>query len=830
MSYMMGLSEEMNNNATSSGATISMDDLYPALFECFAVILCGYIAGRQNLLSQAETKGLDAFVRVFSLPALIFLSLAELDLRTVNWTFLLSILVAKSIVFLLVVIITLLISRPVNPARAGLFAIFCTQSNDFAIGYPIVAALYSNVHPEYASYLYLMAPISLAILNPIGFILMEIGRHNSTTSSELFQQHSKIYLILSVARSIMCNPIVFMTIFGIIGNLIFDHHLPSIISGLLKVLGSAFTAVALFSLGLRMVGKMHTLNGSSLLVPGVLIAVKLLVLPLITREVVSLFHAGENSTDTLDLSTYGFLYGTFPSAPGVFVFATQYSVDIDLIASSMVACTFVSAPLMFVSAKMITVDKMAPSSYLQELDSFAFDISVAGIVACAWLLVIYICNKKYKKILHRVTFCLIISQIIACIGVILWSVLDRSKTWALYLQFAFYTVGVYSSRLWTAFLAITLLFFQCRSLCFALKLQPYFMLTGWGIPLVIVIFLVLFVKQEDMSVEKCNPNFQFGGVQAIITVILLVLCLTVTVGCLILHQRYWRRYARYLSLVQDINTSEPRHSGSMSCSVLPGINNCLKDTTEPEGPCSSSPRATTSSQIMDIENLDENGVRTCPSQFSCPSDTRARCQQRLEDYYLEQDDIEDSDYQVLRHVVLIILLVSSMFTGIALSVWTLIMEAMSGIYVELSFLDASLNFGQSIFVFAIFGLSPKAAILPFIKLWRRVRYGTSTLSLPQWEELNFETRHVCDQFVMHHLEKCRSDISEDRRWHFRTYREVFKGSALVTWLIEAGLARDRQEAVQYATDLLQGRVIRHINDLHHFHDQSLLYTFCVAQR
>jgi len=37
-------------------------------------------------------------------------------------------------------------------------------------------ALYKDVHPEYASYLYLMAPISLAILNPIGLVLMEISK------------------------------------------------------------------------------------------------------------------------------------------------------------------------------------------------------------------------------------------------------------------------------------------------------------------------------------------------------------------------------------------------------------------------------------------------------------------------------------------------------------------------------------------------------------------------------------------------------------------------------------------------------------------------------
>lgn len=56
-----------------------------------------------------------------------------------------------------------------------------------------------------------------------------------------------------------------------------------------------------------------------------------MVLPLVTREVVSLVHAGDSVNETLDLSTYGFLYGTFPSAPTVFVFATQYNLDIDLV-------------------------------------------------------------------------------------------------------------------------------------------------------------------------------------------------------------------------------------------------------------------------------------------------------------------------------------------------------------------------------------------------------------------------------------------------------------------------------------------------------------------
>lgn len=137
-----------------------------------------YVAGLLKIISNAETKGLNTFVGTFALPSLIFLSLVELNWQTVNWTYLLAILISKGIVFFSVGIITMLVSRPLNYGRAGILATFCTQSNDFAIGYPIVMALYQKAHPEYASYLYLMAPISLAILNPIGYVMMEISKMN----------------------------------------------------------------------------------------------------------------------------------------------------------------------------------------------------------------------------------------------------------------------------------------------------------------------------------------------------------------------------------------------------------------------------------------------------------------------------------------------------------------------------------------------------------------------------------------------------------------------------------------------------------------------------
>lgn len=129
------------------------------------------------------------------------------------------------------------------------------------------------------------------------------------------------------------------------------------------------------------------------------------------RQTVNVMNAGTNFSDTTDLSTYAFLYGTFPSAPGVFVIATQYQTDVDLIASSMVACTFISGPLMFISAKMISLTNLNPADYLNELDSFAFDISILSIIACCWIIILFGLTNKFNHMPHRITYCLVISQV-----------------------------------------------------------------------------------------------------------------------------------------------------------------------------------------------------------------------------------------------------------------------------------------------------------------------------------------------------------------------------------------------------------------------------------
>lgn len=106
---------------------------------------------------------------------------------------------------------------------------------------------------------------------------------------------------------------------------------------------------------------------------------------------------------------------------------------------------------------------------------------------------------------------------------ILWSSLGCcDKTWQLYLQFVFIALGVFGSRLWTALLALSLYFLRTRSLCFVLKLRPWFVGIGWGIPAVIAAVLLSTVDSETDHAQKSDPNFQYGQTQAIVAVVVLI--------------------------------------------------------------------------------------------------------------------------------------------------------------------------------------------------------------------------------------------------------------------------------------------------------------------
>ena len=66
-----------------------------------------------------------------------------------------------------------------------------------------------------------------------------------------------------------------------------------------------------------------------------------------------------------------------------------------------------------------------------------------------------------------------------------------------------------------------------------------------------------------------------------------------------------------------------------------------------------------------------------------------------------------------------------------------------------------------------------------------------------------------------------------RRFRDKVYKQAFCGNEFVDWLLIVGLAPDRAHGVKYGKHLVAGRVLRHFDNEHHFHDQPIFYVVCL---
>uniref|UniRef100_A0A8C7FTY6 G protein-coupled receptor 155 n=1 Tax=Oncorhynchus kisutch TaxID=8019 RepID=A0A8C7FTY6_ONCKI len=452
--------------------TMSIDKLFPALLECFGIILCGYIAGRANIITSTQAKGLGNFVSKFALPALLFKNMVLLDFGNVIWPFLWSILIAKVSVFFIVCVITLLVASPdTRFSKAGLFSIFATQSNDFALGYPIVEALYKNTHPEYLQYIYLVAPVSLMLLNPIGFAFCEIQKWRDQRD----RQQNKLQIVGVVILQVLKNPIVFMVVIGIIFHFILAQKIPAFMEQFVDGLANSFGGAALFYLGLSMVGQLGKLTRSTVVALILLITAKLLVMPLICREMVELLYADHTNTglNQSSLSNYAFLYGVFPTAPSVAIYAAHYNMELQVVTSGMVLSTFLSAPIMYVSAWLLTIPWMDPKPLMDSLQNVSFNVSIISLV----------------------------TLILACVGMILWNFVVRQDSFIGHvLTFTLLYGSLYSTYVWPGLIAFSLVLMKRGG---ELKVAPGFLvIAGWGVPGLVAAVLLITGKRMPDTIDS----------------------------------------------------------------------------------------------------------------------------------------------------------------------------------------------------------------------------------------------------------------------------------------------------------------------------------------
>ncbi|KAM6978424.1 lysosomal cholesterol signaling protein-like [Tautogolabrus adspersus] len=510
---------------------MSSDELCPALLECFGIILCGYIAGRANIITSTQAKGLGNFVSKFALPALLFKNMVLLDLSNVIWPFLWSILIAKVCVYFVVCVLTLIVASPDNRFnKAGIYSIFATQSNDFAMGCPIVEALYKRTNPQYLQYIYLVAPVTLIFLNPLGFAFCEIQKWRNQDN----YQQCKILIVGCIILQVLKNPVVFMVIIGLIAHLVLQHNIPAFMTKFVGCLADSFGGTALFYLGLSMVGQLGKLTRSTFVTVVLLLTAKLLLMPLICKNMVDLLdHSNTSALNHSSLSNYAFLYGVLPSAPSVAIYAAYYNVDIEIVTSGMVICTFLSAPIMYVSAWLLSIRRLDAQRVMVSLQSVTFHMSILSLILLVWTFTVILLSKKVKRLPHLLTVNLFLAQFITCIGMILWSyVVEGNGLVGQVLTFTLLCTSLYSTYVWPAIIALSLVLMKKYG---DLKVSPgVLVIAGWGVPTLVT--AVLLICGEEVS-DMIDSSFIYGKPQIICTSVVAALSILLGGGSLMYLSR-----------------------------------------------------------------------------------------------------------------------------------------------------------------------------------------------------------------------------------------------------------------------------------------------------
>uniref|UniRef100_A0A8C7PEJ7 G protein-coupled receptor 155 n=1 Tax=Oncorhynchus mykiss TaxID=8022 RepID=A0A8C7PEJ7_ONCMY len=783
-------------------STMSIDKLFPALLECFGIILCGYIAGRANIITSTQAKGLGNFVSKFALPALLFKNMVLLDFGNVIWPFLWSILIAKVSVFFIVCVITLLVASPdTRFSKAGLFSIFATQSNDFALGYPIVEALYKNTHPEYLQYIYLVAPVSLMLLNPIGFAFCEIQKWRDQRD----RQQNKLHIVGVVILQVLKNPIVFMVVIGIIFHFILAQKIPAFMEQFVDGLANSFGGAALFYLGLSMVGQLGKLTRSTVVALILLITAKLLVMPLICREMVELLYADHTNSglNQSSLSNYAFLYGVFPTAPSVAIYAAHYNMELQVVTSGMVLSTFLSAPIMYVSAWLLTIPWMDPKPLMDSLQNVSFNVSIISLVTLVWTITVMFLSKKFKRLPHIFTLNLFLAQILACVGMILWNFVVRQDSFIGHvLTFTLLYGSLYSTYVWPGLIAFSLVLMKRGG---ELKVAPGFLvIAGWGVPGLVAAVLLITGKRMPDTIDSA---FFYGTPQNICTSVVLAFSIVLSGGSLMgLSRGTWD--SKYQVLERDSLLGTTEDLRPQSCPDTQTI----PDMLEPG-------RARSINQgILALAGFMTSMSALWPSSGQCGTG----CESTGCLLAQEEQQRQLADRQVARHVLLCLLLTVSLLANLSSCLWWLFNRVPGRLYLELQFFCAVVNYGQGFISFGIFGLDKHLIILPFKKRMSSLWHSMKPEEQPQLV-VSDDIMMTCTQFTKYHKEQCVRDIVQKKRCGERMVADTFLGSELVEWLLQVGLSQDRGEALLYGGRLQQGGVLQHITQEYGFQDDELHY-------
>jgi len=277
----------------------------------FALVLCGYLAGRSGVLPEATIPGLNLFVLYFALPCLLFRFGASLPVaQIVNPT----VIAVTLVTAVILVFVTIALTRSSVPMKdAALGALTVVWPNTGFMGVPLLAAL---LGPAAAG------PVITTLLVDLFFtssLCIALAQSSPGSAGERLN-------VGGLLKGTLTNPLPSAIGLGLLVSAL-EVRLPGPIDTIVRMLADAATPVALFTIGTvlwRAGQHVHNRTPVRQFLP--LALAKLIAHPLV---VMALGTATIKLGFPLDSSTLTVLVlaAALPSASAVSLLAERYGAD-----------------------------------------------------------------------------------------------------------------------------------------------------------------------------------------------------------------------------------------------------------------------------------------------------------------------------------------------------------------------------------------------------------------------------------------------------------------------------------------------------------------------
>ncbi len=287
----------------------------------FALIACGFFAGKFKLFGKKSSEVLNQFVYYFSLPALLIHSISVAPISDIlNENFILAYSLGMVIVWFVSSLISKFLYRD-NLEITALQGVNATYGNTGYLGIPLGLSVFGSAALVPAS---ITIAVNAFLIIPFAAILIEFSRNRSKDFN---------HVILGIFRALLINPLVLSVLIGLI--LCFnDVRFPNAVDNFLSILGAAAGPCALIAIGLFV---------SNIPIKGIFVRLgvtsilKLILFPFAVWVLVELFFPLSQMWVAMAI----IMAGT-PLGATAFVVAQKYNIGVSESSASIVVTTAIS--------------------------------------------------------------------------------------------------------------------------------------------------------------------------------------------------------------------------------------------------------------------------------------------------------------------------------------------------------------------------------------------------------------------------------------------------------------------------------------------------------